>query len=136
MSYDEKDEEIISLLKKNSRMSNIEISKKIGMTEGAVRSRIKKLVDSGTISKFTIEVKAPSNNYAVVMVKAETGTKKMMNDILKLGIHSDAYEISGEYDGCIILEASSINGIDKKIDEIRKLKSVSDTRTFISFRRW
>ncbi|MBU0527081.1 Lrp/AsnC family transcriptional regulator [Candidatus Micrarchaeota archaeon] len=136
MKIDEKDQKILSLLKKNSKMSNIDISKKLGITEGAVRSRIKKLLDNKTIRRFTIDTSSSSVLFAVLMAKAKTETKKMMEDIHNLAVHFDAYEISGEYDGCIILEAENMEEIDRKIDLIRKLKSVSETRTFISFGRW
>ena len=133
---DETDKLIIQLLKENSRITNTELSKKIGLTEGAVRSRIKKLSDQGTIKKFTIIVEEPSAINAVVMIKAKTATKKMMGDISSLSIHKDAYEISGEYDGCVILNASSMEELDEKIDKIRNLGSVANTQTFISFKHY
>jgi DNA-binding Lrp family transcriptional regulator len=136
MKIDEKDKLILDLLRENSRMSNTELSKHLQMTEGAIRSRIKRLLERGAIKKFTIESSAESQSYAVLMAKAKTGTKRMMKEITSRKIHFDAYEISGEYDGCIILCGSTIEEIDKKIDIIRKLPSVSETRTFISFGRW
>jgi Lrp/AsnC family transcriptional regulator of lysine biosynthesis len=132
----DKDKEIISLLRSNSRMSNVEIATKLGITEGAVRSRIKKLMGSGAIRRFTIETSEGTGRYAVLMAKSKSDTKRMMADISRLGLHNDAYEISGEYDACIILHGASVEEIDEKIDEIRKLKSVADTRTYISFRRY
>lgn len=136
MKFDDKDKLLLEMLKENARMTNTELSRHLGMTEGAVRSRIKRLLESGAIRKFTIESSAEAQSYAVVMAKAKTETKKMMKEITSRNLHSDAYEISGEYDGCIILSGSSIEEIDKKIDVIRKLPSVSETRTFISFGRW
>jgi DNA-binding Lrp family transcriptional regulator len=136
MKFDEKDKLILEFLRQNSRMTNTELSKHLGMTEGAVRSRIKRLLDSGTIRKFTIEASAEALSYAVLMAKAKTDTKKMMKEITSKNLHSDAYEISGEYDGCIILSGNTMEEIDNKIDMIRKLPSVSETRTFISFGRW
>ncbi len=117
-------------------MTNTELSKHLEMTEGAIRSRIKRLVDSGVIKKFTIDSSTEVQSYAVLMAKAKTETKKMMKEITSKKLHFDAYEISGEYDGCIILSGNTIEEIDKKIDVIRKLPSVSETRTFISFGRW
>jgi DNA-binding Lrp family transcriptional regulator len=70
------------------------------------------------------------------MAKARGETKKMMAGIASLGIHRDAYEISGAHDACIIIEGASLDEIDNKIDKIRKLKSVTDTTTYISLRRW
>jgi Lrp/AsnC family transcriptional regulator of lysine biosynthesis len=132
----DKDKEIIRLLRADARMSNVDMAKELGITEGAVRSRIRKLVESGAIRRFTIETSEGTGRYAVLMAKSKSDTKRMMSDIASLGIHQDAYEISGEYDGCIILHGASVEEIDGKIDRIRKLKSVADTRTHISFRRY
>ncbi|MBD3210154.1 winged helix-turn-helix transcriptional regulator [Candidatus Micrarchaeota archaeon] len=136
MEANKKDREILSLLQKNARMSNVEIAKKVGLTEGAVRSRIRKLIRQGTIKRFTVELAGAPTLYAVVMLKSKRDTKKMMSAVSSLSIHKDAYEIAGSYDGCIILQGFSMDEIDGKIDRLRKLKSLEDTRTFISFRKW
>jgi len=131
-----KDKELIDLLKENSRIPNVEIAKKFGITEGAVRSRIKKLVENGTIKKFTIEVSESHQSFAIIFAKARGSTKNMMSKITSLKLHHDAYEISGDYDGCLILNGFSIDEIDKKIDKIRKLREVEGTKTFVAFKRW
>lgn len=136
MKLDKTDEEILKLLKKDSRASNISIANSLGITEGTVRWRVKKLLDNGTIRNFTITIAESQEKFAVLMVKARNETKKMMSAVAALGIHFEAYEIAGEYDGCVILEGATVEEIDRKIDRIRKLKEVSDTRTYISFRRY
>ena len=83
------DNQIISLLQKNARMSNVEIAKAVGLTEGAIRRRISNLEKSGVISKYTIEVSSSGRVFAVVMVKSKDETKKMMSDIKSLGISYD-----------------------------------------------
>ena len=50
------DKEIIDLLRENSRITNIEIAKKIKRSESTVRQRITKLIDKGIIKKFSIQV--------------------------------------------------------------------------------
>lgn len=135
MRLDEKDEKILSMLKQNARTPNVEIAKAVDLTEGAVRHRIEVLTKSGAITRFTIDT-VGANYYGVVMLKAKSETKKMMADIGAAKIAKDAYEISGEYDGCLIVEGSSLEDVDEKIDKIRKIKSVADTRTFISLKRW
>jgi len=136
MKLDVVDERIIEMLKKDSRSSNVAIAKALGITEGAVRWRIRKLVENKTIRRFTVEVSGSAATYAILMVKAKGETKRMMAAVSALHVHSDAYEISGEYDGCIVLEGSSVEDIDRKIDVIRKSPEVADTRTFISFGRY
>jgi DNA-binding Lrp family transcriptional regulator len=135
MRLDETDEKILSMLKQNARTPNVEIAKAVGLTEGAVRHRIDVLTKNGAITRFTIETSG-GTYYGIVMLKAKAETKKMMADIGSAKIAKDAYEISGEYDGCLIIEGPSLEEVDEKIDKIRKIKSVADTRTFISLKRW
>ncbi len=135
IKIDETDRAILSLLSRDSRMSNVEIAHEIGLTEGAVRRRIDTLFKEGVISRFTIETKL-GTNYAVVMLKARGDTKKMMADVMYSGIPVDAYEISGDYDGCIIVDGMDLAEIDEKIDQLRNVQSIVDTKTFLSFRRW
>ncbi|HIH22603.1 TPA: Lrp/AsnC family transcriptional regulator [Candidatus Micrarchaeota archaeon] len=137
MKLDDIDVRILSFLKQNSRMSNVEIAKAVGLTEGAVRHRIEVLSTSHAIERFTIETSgASASYYAVVMLKAKHETKKMMAEVAAAKISKESYEISGEYDGCLILEGASLTEVDSKIDRLRKLRSVADTKTFIALRRW
>jgi Lrp/AsnC family transcriptional regulator of lysine biosynthesis len=135
MDLDEKDKQIISILRNNSRETNTEIAKKVDLTEGAVRNRIHNLTESGAIQRFTIETTAGSF-FGVVMVKAKKDVKLLVNELHNSKIAKESYEISGDYDACVILEGESLEQIDSKIDLLRKLKAVADTKTFISFRKW
>ncbi len=135
MKLDDKDEKILGMLRSNARTPNVELARAVGLTEGAVRNRIDHLVKGGVIRRFTIETSAGAY-YGIVMLKAKDETKKMMAELSTAGLASEAFEISGEYDGCAILEGASLEDVDRKIDRIRKLKGVADTRTFIPFRKW
>lgn len=136
MKKDEKDSKILTLLKKNSRASNTEIANAVGLSEGAVRQRIKSLLQKGTIKCFTIETSAEAGNQAIVMVKAKGNTKKMMQEILTISGIRSGFEISGAYDATLILSAENMDELDKRIDEIRALPTVEDTRTFIVLKEW
>lgn len=135
MRLDEKDEKILSILKENARIPNIKIARIIGLTEGAVRNRIKKMIANKIIKCFTIET-SRATCFGIVMAKAKHETKKMMREVSNAKITKEAYEISGEYDGCFIIEGSSLEELDEKVDKIRKIKSVLGTRTFISFKNY
>ena len=56
MFKDKIDEKIVGYLKEDSRESFVDIGKKLKLSESAVRRRVKNLVDSKTINKFTIEL--------------------------------------------------------------------------------
>ncbi len=136
MKLDETDGRIIEMLRKDARTSNVDIARSVGLTEGAVRARIHRLLEGGAIRRFTVDLPETAGAYAVVMVKARATTKKMMGEVAALSLHTNAYEIAGEYDGCVIIEGAGMEDLDSKIDRIRKLKSVADTKTYVSFKRW
>jgi len=50
---------ILSLLLDNCRESDRQTGKKIGISGGAVKSRIQKMVDNGVIEKFTLKIEPP-----------------------------------------------------------------------------
>src|SRR3989338_199342 len=136
MKLDDKDKKIISLLRQNARVANTTMAKQVDLTEGAVRHRIDQLVKQGAIKRFTIDTSAESGFFAIVMTKARDDPKKAMREIIATRIPKEAYEESGDFDGCLIIEGESIEAIDDEIDKIRKLKSVSDTKTYVVLRKY
>mgnify|MGYP001375661612 FL=1 len=56
MAKDKIDEKILDYLRDDSRESFVEIGKKLKLSESAVRRRVKNLVVSDVIEKFTIEM--------------------------------------------------------------------------------
>ncbi|QNN74089.1 Lrp/AsnC family transcriptional regulator [Vagococcus carniphilus] len=56
IKMDEVDNEILSLLKKDARMSIVAISKEVNMSRPSVKERIERLVENGVIDQFTIKL--------------------------------------------------------------------------------
>lgn len=136
MREDEKDRKILALLKENARMGNSEIARKVGLSEGAVRQRVKGMLREGRIRRFTVEEGEGGGNCAIVLVKAKGDTKRLMEGIMKGSIASRAFEVSGAYDACLIVEGEGMGEIDAKIDKVRGIAGVSETQTFIVLRKW
>ncbi|MDO8554299.1 MAG: Lrp/AsnC family transcriptional regulator [Candidatus Micrarchaeota archaeon] len=136
MRNDQKDAKILELLKKNARIRNVDIAKEVELTEGAVRARIERMLNDGAILQFTIKSSEVNQQHAVIMAKAKHNTKKMMIEISKSNIADEAYEISGDFDAFLVISGATIDEIDKKIDKLRELKDVTDTRTYISLKKW
>ena len=132
MYKDKVDESILEFLRKDSRESFVEIGKKLKLSESAIRHRVKNMVGSGTITKFTIE-EGGGQPEALVMVSADSSidTSKVSLKLTKLGAIKKIYEITGQYDICVIIQAPSINEINACIDDLRKITGVTDTNTVI-----
>jgi len=136
MYKDKIDERIIGYLKEDSRESFVDIGKKLKLSESAVRRRVKNLVDSKTINKFTIELGEENVTSAIVLVSVDsaTDTSKVSLKLAKLNGVKTVYEITGQYD-ITIMSASSIAEINSSIDALRKITGVVDTNTVIILKK-
>ena len=132
MYRDNTDEKILGFLRDDSRGSFVEIGKKLKLSESAVRRRVKNMVDSGAITKFTVE-EGGDQPEALVLVSADSSidTSKVSLKLTKLDGIKKIYEITGQYDICVIVQASTINEINACIDDLRKISGVTDTNTVI-----
>ena len=137
MYKDKTDENIIGYLKEYSRESFVDIGKKLKLSESAVRRRVKNLLDSGTIKKFTVEVGEENATSAIVLVSVDstTDTSKVSLKLAKLDGVKTVYEITGQYDITTIISASSIAEINNTIDALRKIPGVVDTNTVIILKK-
>lgn len=137
MYKDKIDERIIGYLKEDSRESFVDIGKKLKLSESAVRRRVKNLVDSKTINKFTIELGEDNVTSAIVLVSVDsaTDTSKVSLKLAKLNGVKTVYEITGQYDITTIMGATSIAEINNSIDALRKITGVVDTNTVIILKK-
>jgi len=133
MYKDKTDERILEFLQKDSRESFVEIGKKLKLSESAVRRRVKNMVDNRTIEKFTVQIGEANNTSAIVLVSVDSSidTSKVSAKLTKLDAVKTVYEITGQYDICVIVSAPNITEINKCIDDLRKIPGVIDTNTVI-----
>ena len=137
MYKDKIDEKIIGYLKEDSRESFVDIGKKLKLSESAIRRRVKNLVDSKTIKKFTLELGEENSTSAIVLVSVDsaTDTSKVSLKLAKLKGAKTVYEITGQYDITTIMSATNIAEINSTIDALRKIPGVVDTNTVIILRK-
>jgi Lrp/AsnC family transcriptional regulator of lysine biosynthesis len=126
---DSKDVRILAMLKENARARFVDIARDVGMTEGAIRHRVRAMIANGTIKKFTIET-SMKNVEALILIKTATGkTEKVLK---KIRVLSDrVFELSGNYDIAVYLEENSSDELNKIVDGIRVLSGVLDTNTLV-----
>ncbi len=123
------DAEILKILRREARTTNSDIAKTVSLTEGAVRNRIRHLVESGVIKRFTIETE-PDQVEAIVLIKTQTRASR---DILKRirKFTNRLFETSGEYDVATYLSAQSVDEINGTIDRVRRVSGVISTLTLL-----
>ena len=77
---DKLDMKILSILLDNCREPDRQIGKKIGITGGAVKSRIQRMEKNGAIEKFTLKIEPPVLGYNLFYVVV---TGQNQEDVLK-----------------------------------------------------
>ncbi|MEZ5389534.1 MAG: Lrp/AsnC family transcriptional regulator [Nitrososphaeraceae archaeon] len=132
-NLDSFDKKIIKILQEDSRRSFVEIANSIGLSESAVRRRVKNLCDNKAIKKFTIEISQDEKTSAITLISvaSTSDTSTVTSRLLKLEGIEVVYEITGQYDIAAIISAPAISQINSYIDEVRKIEGVSDTNTVI-----
>jgi DNA-binding Lrp family transcriptional regulator len=103
------------------------------LSESAVRRRVKHLIDSGIIKRFTIELESSNKTSAIALISVTStaDTSMVSSNLMKLSGVDVIYEITGQYDIAAIIVAPTIAEINNYIDDVRKIEGVSDTNTVI-----
>ncbi|MEM3288553.1 MAG: Lrp/AsnC family transcriptional regulator [Conexivisphaerales archaeon] len=133
---DDIDLKLLELLKDDGRASYIDLGKKLNLSEAAVRRRVRKLVEDGTIKRFTLEIKERERAMALTLLSTvpNTPTYDVAGRINKINGVEKVYEITGQYDIAVLMSGPNIAEVNKVIDEIRKTDGVINTNTVIILR--
>ncbi len=127
---DHLDDKIIEILKKDSRKPFVEIANELEVSEGTIRSRVKKLFEEGIIQAFTIKTSS-KNVKALVEVKIDVNvnTSEIADQIASFEGVSEVYEVTGEEDIVAIIDVTSSPQLNEIIERIRRYDNVESTRT-------
>jgi Lrp/AsnC family transcriptional regulator for asnA, asnC and gidA len=128
---DEIDSNILKLLKQNSRMSYLEMSRRMNISDATVQFRIKRLKEHGIIKKFTITVDPASIGYvvaAIMLVQIDADKHDAAkNELSKIPQISEIYSVLGEYDLFLKVWARSLEELNELInDKIRSIEGIED----------
>ena len=135
---DDTDREIIKILKNDGRASYSDIGKRVGLSEGAVRKRIKALVDSGVIRQFTIKMGVTEGAEAIALLSINPSfpTSEVSQMLRKISNVETVYEVTGEYDIVVIIAGLNIAEVNECVEKIRRVDGVVKTNTMIILRSW
>ncbi|HDM89254.1 MAG TPA: Lrp/AsnC family transcriptional regulator [Candidatus Bathyarchaeota archaeon] len=92
---------LLRILRENSRMPYLEIARILGVSETAVRKRVKRLLEEGVIRKFTVEIDPKKVGYQVVaMIGLDTKPEALISVLemlKKLENVQSLYSSSGDH---------------------------------------
>jgi len=131
---DNTDREIMSILQKNSRVTNTEIARRLDISEGTVRNRIKKLVDDRIIRNIAVINPETLGYHVHVIVGTQVEYKKMAEVTKQLkekpSIHFLGYA-AGKYD---LMAIVFFRDVDEQLsfftDELASIDGIVRLETF------
>ena len=140
---DKIDLKILKLLQQNSKITNLDLSKKIGLSPAPTLERVKKLESTGVVKSYHAVVTPTSiglNVKTFVLVSLAWQKENALNDFLEKikGIEeiTECYIITGEADFLIKIVCKDIPTYEKllfktlsQIDEIERLKTLMTLST-------
>ena len=143
MVTDSIDESIIKLLAENGRCTHNEIARQLGVSEGTVRNRIKKLVDAELLSvKGLLNPELTPDKQIIflgVKVKASKDLEKaaeavaVLNDVLSVCVVSGRYDLLVEV---FIKPGEVINFISRELAKLDAIMSTESFLTLKSYNKW
>ncbi len=119
---------LIKLLERNGRMSYTDIAKKFGVTEAAVRKRIKELKEKGIIKKFRADIDYGKIGMVEAIVGIDASPEKFLKVIENLKHMEEIFSLatsSGDHQ--IMFEASFRNSeeLSEFMKRIEKMDGVT-----------
>jgi len=135
---DKIDTKILGILREQARISYTELGKEVGLSEGAARKRVQRLVDSGLIERFTIETATRNGIAAVILVSVSTEVPapEIAEKIRSISGVETVYEVTGQFDVAVLLSGDGLGAVNSCVDEIRRIGGVSGTNTLVVLRKW
>ena len=143
MQPDKVDWQIIDLLSEQYE-TNTMIAKKLGVSEGMIRQRIKRLQDADIFKIRALRNTEVLENQQLAIVTANISESKLLDkkakEILTLKNVLSVSILSGQYDLLIEVLVDSNKGLIKFLTEqLSKIEGISKTETFLmlkSYNKW
>jgi Transcriptional regulators len=137
ISLDNYDKAILRELQQDASISNLDLSKKIGLSASACLARTKNLVESGVIQKFATivdEKKLGMETIAFVLVNLtplnRSTIHSFLEDIKRLPQVQECYTLTGSHDYLLKIVAKDMKSYrDFIIDSLMRNTAVSGVET-------
>ena len=100
------DLKILRILNENARKSFREIGRELGISEGTVRNRVKKMIENGIITGFHASINPKNLGFEVVAILGlyikPSKVEETLNKLKEFDEIVELYQTTGEYDAVCI----------------------------------
>jgi len=139
MSLDRIDRNILRELQVNGRISNVELSQKVGLSPTPCLERVKKLERTGVIKSYTALLE-PTYLDASLLVYIELTLKRSSGDVFerfneaakKLDSILECHLVSGDFDYLLKTRVADMSAYRKVLSEtLMALPDIKSSRTYV-----
>ncbi len=136
MNSDDKD--LLALLKEDARASVTTLAARLGLSRATVQTRMARLVEDGTISRFTIDVsqgQAGDEIRAVMFVEVQGNqTRSVTRRMRRLPEISQLHTTNGSWDLVAHIVTPSLAEFDRTLRDVREIPGVLNSETCLLLR--
>jgi DNA-binding Lrp family transcriptional regulator len=130
---DEVDLRLIAILRRDGRRSVSDLAQEIGVARATIRARMDRLIKSGEIAGFTVQLKADLQEQAIRAIALVEVEGKSSDQVVQrlsgipevLAIHTT----NGRWDLVAEIGASDLPSFDETLRRIRLIEGISATET-------
>ena len=137
MTLDEKDREILNILRDDARISAKALAARVGLARSSLRERIVRLEKSGIIRGYRTDISDTSlQAIACLLVKlTQTLSPQVVVRLKRLPEVKRCLSLAGELDLLIDIAAESLARLNQIRDEISNFPEVAETTTAVVLRQ-
>lgn len=132
---DDLDHRLISLLRKDARLSLAALAGKLGVSRGTVSNRLRKLEDEQVIVGYTLRLRPDAEPDQIrawmgVLVEGNQSRVVMASLLGEPGVQA-LHDTNGRWDLLAELRAGSMAELSQVLERIRLIKGIANTETSI-----
>ncbi|CAN5738692.1 Lrp/AsnC family transcriptional regulator [soil metagenome] len=135
MAMDDTDRKLISLLRKDARMTAAALAAKLGVSRGTIANRLRKLEDEQVIVGYSVRLRPdaePATIKAWMSVVVEGNqTRAVIAALLGEPAVEALHDTNGRWDLLAELRAESMAELSKVLERVRLIKGIRNTETSI-----
>ena len=140
LKLDKIDWGIIEHLRENARTTFVDIGKALDISDATVYNRVKRLMETGVIKRFTIEVDEAAvgkrvSGYMLVNVKPGS-VKEVSSQLAQIKMVSEIHEVHGPEDLIVKVGAKNLGRLRSVILKVRGIPDVAQTEFIPVFKTW
>lgn len=132
---DEIDQQLLSLLRQDARMTVAALATRLAVSRGTVSNRIRRLEDERVIVGYTVRLRPDVSHHEIkawmsIAVEGNQSRSVIASLLGEPGVAA-LHDTNGRWDLLAELSADNLQALAKVLERIRLLKGISHTETSI-----